>query len=455
MAEQTALIVDDEPDIRELLEITLGRMGLETVAVGTLEAARSALAERGYHLCLTDMRLPDGDGLGLVEYISREYPGTPVAVITAHGNMDAAVKALKSGAFDFVAKPVELEDLRSLVTQALRLEPDNGSEASKTAKRLIGQSPAIETLRTRIAKVARSQAPVVITGESGSGKELVARLIHDQGPRAEQPFVPVNCGAIPRELMESEFFGHRRGAFTGANSDRDGLFAAAQGGTLFLDEIVELPPDMQVKLLRAIQEKRIRPVGATSEQPIDARIVCATHADLEHAVRDGRFREDLFYRIHVISLRVPPLREREDDIASIADHIVARLADEYRTGSVTLTQDAYEALRAYPFPGNVRELENILERALTLIDGNRIGSEDLQLAPRSDGAADSITAGNVREPSPEMPTPTSIDDQIEDNQRRLLTESLERNRWNRTASAQELGLTYRQLRYRLKKLGID
>ncbi len=454
MAEQTVLIVDDEPDIRELLEITLGRMGLETVAAGTLETARSALAERGYHLCLTDMRLPDGDGLDLVDHINHQYPGTPVAVITAHGNMEAAVKALKSGAFDFVAKPVELEDLRSLVTQALRLEPASGAAASDTATRLIGRSPAIETLRARIAKVARSQAPVVISGESGSGKELAARLIHEQGPRAERPFVPVNCGAIPRELMESEFFGHRRGAFTGANSDREGLFAAAQGGTLFLDEIVELPPDMQVKLLRAIQEKRIRPVGATDEQPVDARIVCATHADLEQAVRDGRFREDLFYRIHVIALRVPPLRERGDDIATIADHIVARLADEYQTGTVTLTPDAYEALGAYPFPGNVRELENVLERALTLVDGNRISADDLQLAPLSGGATPGAAPREVRESSPATPA-ASIDDQIEDSQRRLLTESLERNRWNRTASAQELGLTYRQLRYRLKKLGID
>jgi len=457
MAEQSVLIVDDEPDIRELLEITLGRMQLETVAVGTLEAARSALADRGYDLCLTDMRLPDGDGLGLVEHINRVYPGTPVAVITAHGNMDAAVKALKSGAFDFVAKPVELEDLRSLVTQALRLAPASAGAAGDTAKRLIGQSPAIETLRARIAKVARSQAPVVITGESGSGKELVARLIHEQGPRAQRPFVPVNCGAIPRELMESEFFGHRRGAFTGANSDRDGLFAAAEGGTLFLDEIVELPLDMQVKLLRAIQEKRIRPVGATSEQPIDARIVCATHADLEQSVQDGRFREDLFYRIHVIALRVPPLRERGDDIAAIADHIVARLADEYQAGAVTLSQDAYRAVGAYPFPGNVRELENILERALTLIDGNRISAEDLQLAPLAGTDAGEMAERNVEDPSPRNPAsaPTSIDDQIEANQRHLLTESLERNRWNRTASAQELGLTYRQLRYRLKKLGID
>jgi two-component system response regulator PilR (NtrC family) len=456
MAEQTVLIVDDEPDIRELLEITLGRMGLETIAVGTLEAARSALAERGYALCLTDMRLPDGDGLDLVDHINRTYPGTPVAVITAHGNMDAAVKALKSGAFDFVAKPVELEDLRSLVTQALRLE-EPGDPPSDTSTRLIGRSPAIESLRTRIAKVARSQAPVVITGESGSGKELVARLIHEQGPRGERPFVPVNCGAIPRELMESEFFGHRRGAFTGANSDRDGLFAAAEGGTLFLDEIVELPPDMQVKLLRAIQEKRIRPVGATSEQPVDTRIVCATHADLEQAVRDGDFREDLFYRVHVISLRVPPLRERGGDVAAIADHILARLGDEYQTGAVTLTDDAYAALRAHSFPGNVRELENVLERALTLADGNRIGAEDLQLAPAIAGTSE----GTAKETTPDAAAAqqteraASIDAQIEDNQRRLLTESLERNRWNRTASAQELGLTYRQLRYRLKKLGID
>jgi two-component system response regulator PilR (NtrC family) len=296
---------------------------------------------------------------------------------------------------------------------------------------------------------------VVITGESGSGKELVAKLIHEQGPRAERPFVPVNCGAIPRELMESEFFGHRRGAFTGANSDREGLFAAAQGGTLFLDEIAELPPDMQVKLLRAIQEKRIRPVGATSEQPVDTRIVCATHTDLEQAVRDGHFREDLFYRIHVIALRVPPLRERGDDIATIADHIVARLAEEYQAGTVTLTTDAYEALSAHPFPGNVRELENVLERALTLVDGNRISAADLQLAPLNGNPEASERKGASSDSPAQTSRGTSIDDQIEDNQRRLLTESLERNRWNRTASAQELGLTYRQLRYRLKKLGID
>ena len=454
MTEHRALIVDDEADICELLEITLGRMGLATRAVGTLGAAREELAHNSYDLCLTDMRLPDGDGLDLVEAIGREYPVMPVAVITAHGNMDAAVRALKAGAFDFVAKPVELEDLRNLVGQALRPTAASDAARQETGQRLIGDSAAIESLRRQIRKVARSQAPVVITGESGSGKELVARLIHEQGPRSGKPFMPINCGAIPRDLVESELFGHKRGAFTGANSDKQGLFTAAHGGTLFLDEIAELPLEMQVKLLRAVQEKRIRPVGATGEEPVDVRIVCASHSDLEEAVRDGRFREDLFYRIHVIGLRVPPLRERTEDIPLLADHILERLAGEYGQDCPRLGDSARERLQDYPFPGNVRELENILERAVAMAEGDTLGADDLQL----NGSAAATTPPERTTAAVSDDTDAggaSLDDQIEASQRRMLTDSLERNRWNRTAAARELGLTYRQLRYRLKKLGID
>jgi two-component system response regulator PilR (NtrC family) len=460
MPNRSALIVDDEPDIRELLEITLGRMDVDTRAVATLGEADECLRQHTYDLCLTDMRLPDGDGLDLVRQLGRDYPSTPVAVITAYGNMDAAVTALKSGAFDFVAKPIELQDLRNLVGQALRIGPDEPAPQTPSANRLIGDSPAIRGLREQIAKIARSQAPVVITGESGSGKELVARLIHEQGPRANKPFVPINCGAIPGELMESEFFGHRRGAFTGANTDKDGLFTAAHGGTLFLDEIAELPLDMQVKLLRAVQEKRIRPVGDTAERPVDVRIVCASHSDLAAAVRAGRFREDLFYRLQVIALTVPPLRERRSDIPTLADSLIARLAADYGQSPPVLSEAARDALVHHAFPGNVRELENILERALALTEGPRIDADDLQLAqpapvtaaePAAEATAPATTApgGNHDE------APASIDDRMDDNQRHLLTESLQRHRWNRTAAARELGLTYRQLRYRLKKLGID
>jgi len=460
MPNRSALIVDDEPDIRELLEITLGRMDVDTRAVATLGEADECLRQHTYDLCLTDMRLPDGDGLDLVRQLGRDYPTTPVAVITAYGNMDAAVTALKSGAFDFVAKPIELQDLRNLVGQALRIGPDEPAPQAPSANRLIGDSPAIRGLREQIAKIARSQAPVVITGESGSGKELVARLIHEQGPRSNKPFVPINCGAIPGELMESEFFGHRRGAFTGANTDKDGLFTAAHGGTLFLDEIAELPLDMQVKLLRAVQEKRIRPVGDTAERPVDVRIVCASHSDLAAAVRARRFREDLFYRLQVIAVTVPPLRERPSDIPTLADSLIARLAADYDQAPPVLSEAARDALVHHTFPGNVRELENILERALALSEGPRIEAADLQL-PQHAPVTAAEPAAEAPAPEPTAPggdndkAPASIDDRMDDNQRHLLTESLERHRWNRTAAARELGLTYRQLRYRLKKLGID
>ena len=318
MTSQTVLVIDDERDIRELLTITLGRMDLQVDAVGTVADARRALSERSYDLCFTDMRLPDGSGQEIIELIASTCPDTPVAMITAYGNVDAAVNALKAGAFDFVSKPVDIQMLRGLVRTALRLaeEKRNGSATAKTgdsSERLIGDSPAMQQVRATIAKLARNQAPVYIAGESGVGKELVARLIHEQGPRASGPFVPVNCGAIPSELMESEFFGHRKGSFTGAGADKEGLFQVAQGGTLFLDEVAELPLHMQVKLLRAIQEKAVRPIGGRDEIPVDVRILSATHKNLGQLVEQGQFRQDLFYRINVIELRVPPLRERRGD----------------------------------------------------------------------------------------------------------------------------------------------
>ncbi len=455
MNKPVALIVDDEPDILELIEITLGRMKVDTDSAGNLAQARERLTTREYDLCLTDMRLPDGDGIDLVRTIVSEHPRTPVAMFTAHGNMDTAIEALKAGAFDFVSKPVDLKDLRDLVDQALRLGPP---EEQDDARELLGRSTAIEALRNRITRIARSRAPIAITGESGVGKELVARTIHRQGPRSDGPFVPVNCGAIPRELVESELFGHERGSFTGAVAEKEGLFAAADGGTLFLDEIAELPTDMQVKLLRAIQEKRIRPVGATAEVPIDIRLLSASHRDLETEVAEGRLRHDLYYRINVIDLHVPPLRERTEDIAPLSTSILTRLARDHGREPPELTDMALEALQTYSFPGNVRELENILERALTMQEGPSIQPDDLHLP----------TSGSARSLSPEATSPAvdsepaddgcataSLDSRLEEEQRRVLLETLEHHRWNRARSARALGLTYRQLRYRLHKLGID
>lgn len=448
---QRALIVDDEPDIRELVEVTLNRMGVDTNTAADLAGARARLDEGEWDLCLTDMRLPDGSGIDLVSEIARDHPMVPVAVITAYGSMESAVSALKAGAFDFVSKPLDLDDLRRLVDHALRLRPRTPADNDEQERDLFGRSDAIERLRRQIAKVSRSQAPVAISGESGTGKERVARLIHSQGPRSDRPFVPVNCGAIPRELMESEFFGYRRGAFTGAVGEKDGLFVAAEGGTLFLDEVAELPAEMQVKLLRVIQEKRVRPLGATKELPVDVRILSASHRDLETEMRAGRFREDLFYRINVIALHVPPLRQRREDIPLLTEQLLARLAAGYGCEAPTLTPAARKALAEYGFPGNVRELENILERALALADGEHIDVEDLALPQES--PPDIAEPGE--EPAREPVTAGSLDDMLETRQREMLCAVLERHRWNRTTAAQELGLTYRQLRYRLKKLGID
>jgi two-component system response regulator PilR (NtrC family) len=447
---RSALVVDDERDIRELLVLTLGRMGIRVDTATDLASARAQLAAEKYDLCLTDMRLPDGSGLDLVSQISQRYPDTPVAMITAYGNVEAAVDALKAGAFDFVTKPVDLSVLRRLVRNALDLA-EKRRQQQPTHNRLVGESARMQQLRATIAKLARSQAPVYIAGESGVGKELVARLIHEQGPRSAGPFVPVNCGAIPTELMESELFGHRKGSFTGAHADKEGLFQAANGGTLFLDEVAELPLHLQVKLLRVIQEKSVRPVGASTEVPLDVRILSATHKNLASLVEEGRFRHDLFYRINVIELPVPPLRERRDDIALIAAAILDRLAAELNEPVMSLSEDALQALRAHAFPGNVRELENILERALAMSDGSQIGVADLGLPVP--GAAASTHAV---EPAAAMAHDAgALPDVIENLEREKIRQALEACRYNKTRAAAQLGITFRALRYKLKKLEIE
>jgi two-component system response regulator PilR (NtrC family) len=457
-----ALIVDDEPDIRELLEITLGRMDIDTASAADIASAKQLLSEEEFDLCLTDMHLPDGDGLDLVHHVGTERPGLPIAVITAFGSMDTAITALKAGAFDFVQKPVDLDQLRNLVDTALRLR-SIGTSAGDTEARLTGDSETVRTLRTQIAKLARSQAPIYVSGESGSGKEVVARLIHEQGPRAEEPFVPVNCGAIPSELMESEFFGHKRGSFTGAVADKEGLFQAAHGGTLFLDEVADLPLPMQVKLLRAIQEKAVRPVGSEQEQTIDVRILCATHKDLGMEVDDGSFRQDLYYRLNVIELPVPSLRERPEDIPLFAAEITERLAKDYDQPVPEISEQAMFTLQAYAFPGNVRELENVLERAFTLCDNDRIEPADLNLTDATPPPIEHLEAGVARvasidtaePPEAVLPPGQSLEDYLDSIERKVITDALEKTRWNKTAAAKHLGITFRALRYRLKKLDLE
>ncbi|MGE5625205.1 MAG: sigma-54-dependent transcriptional regulator [Bacillota bacterium] len=447
MQKPLALVVDDEPAIRELLNLTLTRMDVGCVLAGDLKEARALLQSQPVDLCLTDMKLPDGNGLELVSYIQQHLAQVPVAVITAHGNVESAVQALKNGAFDFVSKPVDLSALRSLVSTALKLRERRATTESRGAPRLLGQSPAIEQVRAMIAKVARSQAPVHISGESGTGKELVARLIHENGARADGPFVAVNCGAIPGELMESEFFGHKKGSFTGAIADKDGLFQAAQGGTLFLDEVADLPLHMQVKLLRVIQEKAIRAVGAQRETPVDVRILSATHRPLAELVRAGKFREDLFYRINVIELRVPPLRERPQDLPLLATHILERLARSLQRKPVKLAPDAAAVLHTHAFPGNVRELENVLERAMTLADGDQIHAADIHLqTPTMD-----VTTGEPVTTPPSQP----LGKQLGEVEKEAIRKALEQTRYNKTAAAKLLGMTFRQLRYRIKKLGLE
>ena len=445
MPKPAVLVVDDEPDLCELLSITLERMNLSPrTAASVAEAQRMLKAER-FDLCLTDMQLPDGDGLDLVQWMQQYSPSVPVAVITAHGNMEIAVRALKLGAFDFVSKPLDLPGLRKLVATAIKLSDAKDGDTSIYGPRLLGPSATMQHLREMIARVARSQAPVHIFGESGTGKELVAKLIHESGPRRDGPFVPVNCGAIPTELMESELFGHKRGSFTGAVSDKKGLISSAEGGTLFLDEIADLPLHMQVKLLRVIQEKAVRPVGEQHEIGIDVRFLSATHKNLAQLVAEGKFREDLFYRVNVIELRVPSLRERREDVPELAEAVLRRLGRRMKITPPTLSKEALAALETYAFPGNVRELENILERAIAMSTGGEVRSSDIQLRPTPVGSA----------AAPNAPNGGALGDHLEDIERDAILKALEQTRYNKTAAAKVLGMSFRALRYRIKKLGIE
>lgn len=472
MSSPRILVVDDEADLRELLEITLLKMGLDVDCAATLREARRLVDDNDYALVLTDMRLPDGLGLELVREVSSASK-TPIAVITAFGSAENAVIALKAGAFDYVSKPVVLDELRVMVRSALKLSDGSGAAGAEaeTGSRLIGNSQAMQSLRAQIGRLARSMAPIAITGESGAGKELAAREIHAQSSRAAKPFVAVNCGAIPENLMESEFFGHRKGAFTGAGEERDGFFQAANGGTLMLDEVADLPLAMQVKLLRAIQERRVRKIGATAEEPVDVRIISATHKDLARCVELGVFRQDLFYRLNVIELALPPLRERLDDVPVLANAILGRLAG---AGRASLGPGVLDALGAYSFPGNVRELENVLERALAFADDGAIQVEDLSLkaarpaeaarpdpppvaavAPAPPPMAPAASA--VAEPAGLGPAslPSNLPAYLEQVERDIIGRALQQTQFNRTKTASLLGISVRQLRYQMQKLDIQ
>lgn len=454
MAQSLVLIVDDEPDIRELLEITLSRMNISSKSAEDVTSAKKLLATNTFDLCLTDFQLPDGNGLELVEHIQKHHPNVPTAVITAFGSMETAITALKLGAFDFVSKPVDLKSLKSLVSAAIKINDTNQPVDRRSRQQLLGDSDVMATVRSKIAKLARSQAPIYISGDSGTGKELVAKLIHQKGPRATQAFVPINCGAIPQELMESELFGHIKGSFTGAFSDKKGLFETANGGTLFLDEVADLPLHMQVKLLRAIQEKSIRPVGSSTERPIDVRILSATHKNLNSEVQQGNFRQDLYYRINVIELPLPALCEREGDIKQLAHHLLDKLNNE-QNGNIKLHECALKALSQYQFPGNVRELENILERAYTLCEDNLIQKSDLYLPNVSNAKNSSDKTSVPVENNVTQPSDAPLENYLDAVEKEALVKALEKTRWNKTAAAKELGITFRALRYRLKKLGLD
>jgi len=441
---RAVLIVDDEEDILELIELTLLRMGLDVERAMTVKEAIAKVQSRPFDLCLTDMRLPDGEGLELLQFVTDNIRDLPVAVITAHGNTENAVAALKAGAFDYLAKPVSLEQLRALVKSALSLpQPIAGKAPDQT---LLGDSSAMQHVREMIEKLARSEAPVHVTGESGSGKELAARLIHDKSVRRDKPFIPVNCGAIPENLMESEFFGYRKGAFTGADSDRDGFFQAANGGTLFLDEVADLPLPMQVKLLRVIQEKKVRKVGSTQEDSLDVRIISATHQKLAECVEAGKFRHDLYYRLNVIELRMPALRERSEDIPLFVNAVLDRLARGTGASKPRVSEAATAALVHYDFPGNVRELENILERAMALCGGEEIGEDDLQITPSEVSSSPSASVGAGGK--------WPLQDYLDRVEKDAILEALEKTRFNRTAAAKLLGITFRSMRYRMERLGI-
>lgn len=455
------LVLDDEPDILELLSITIKRMGLSCVTTDTIAKAKSYLEEQDFQLCLTDMRLPDGSGLDFVSHISQNFSHVPVVMITAYGSMDVAIQAMKGGAFDFLSKPVDLEKLRSIIKNALRLEDTIQNDSSEPIlPNILGHSEALIRLKTQMIKVARSHAPVFIHGESGSGKELVARGIHQAGPRASEAFIAVNCGAIPSELMESEFFGHKKGAFTGASNNKEGFFQAAHGGTLLLDEVADLPLVMQVKLLRAIQENTIRPVGSEKEIPVDVRILSASHKNLQQEVEDKNFREDLFYRLDVINLQVPPLRDRLSDVPELSEHILTKLSDSLGFGSIKLSQGAMDKLSHYHFPGNIRELENILQRAITLTDSDAIEAEDLSLKPNPKTGERPTQPKTIEreiknKESHSLPSGYTLEEYLESIEKEIITRTLEECRWNKTATAEQLGMSFRSIRYRLKKLGID
>lgn len=447
------LIVDDESDILELLELTLARMGMEVKRAMNINDAKHMLALHHFDLCLTDMRLPDGEGLELVQHIVNSSADLPVAVITAHGTTENAVAALKTGAFDYLAKPVSLQQLRSLVKSALNLPPLKNKTSSvfeDEENMLLGESLPMLQLRSMVVKLSRSQAPVYISGESGTGKELAARSIHTKSARHGKPFVPVNCGAIPENLMESEFFGHKKGAFTGADNERGGFFQAADGGTLFLDEVADLPLTMQVKLLRAIQEKRVRKLGSTQEENVDVRIISATHQKLTKRIEDGRFRQDLYYRLNVIELKMPALREMQGDISLIADAILARLCDANGGTRRNLSKSALDSLIHYDFPGNVRELENILERTLALCSDVEIDKDGLQLEPFEASSEDTLVAqsevSNIGLP---------LQDYLDRLEKESIAGALEKTKYNRTAAAKLLGITVRSMRYRIERLGLN
>jgi len=443
------LILDDEQDILDLVSITLKRMGFTSYTALNIADAKKLFSSHDFQLCITDMRLPDGNGLDFIEWTQKNHPNVPIAMMTAHGNVESAVKALQLGAFDFVSKPVNINWLRKIIESAVKVDSDTSSMdipvtemQDKRGKVLLGTSEVMEQLRNMIRKVSRSQAPVHIRGESGTGKELVARLIHDTGPRADGPFIPVNCGAIPSELMESEFFGHKKGSFTGATSDKEGLVRSADGGTLFLDEVGDLPLAMQVKLLRTIQEKSVRPVGESQEIPVNVRILSATHKDLLEKVRDNTFREDLYYRINVIDINVPPLRDREGDVNLMIKHVMQRLCTDMGLDIRKLSKDAQKKLNAYHFPGNVRELENLLERAIALSDGEEIQADDLMLREAT-GKKQDAQSGDE-----------NLDDFLQSQEREKIEAALIKNKYNKSKTAKELGITSRQLRYKLEKLDI-
>ncbi|KAA3621874.1 MAG: sigma-54-dependent Fis family transcriptional regulator [Proteobacteria bacterium] len=443
-----ALVIDDEPDIRNLLRISLERMQIHCMEAGTLARAVQLLESRRFDVCLTDMRLPDGNGIDLVRRIQSSHPELPVAVITAHGSMETAVEALKAGAFDFISKPVKLDELRRIVEAAVDMGERLSSKAPEEIESdLLGDSPPMQRLRDMIRKVARSQSPVYIHGNTGTGKELVARLIHRSSGRKDGPWVPVNCGAIPAELMESEFFGHKKGSFTGAHEDKPGLFEAASGGTLFLDEVAELPLSMQVKLLRAIQERKTKPVGGNQERAVDVRILSATHANLADLVAAGKFRNDLYYRLNVIELRVPDLRERREDIPTLANYFLARLNDHNDAPVKTLSDSALELLQNHHFPGNIRELENIIERAYTLSNAERIAADEI-LIP-NDGIHDETRGSEDYRPGDEP-----LDDHLAEIERRALVAAIEKAGGNKTVAAELLGMSFRSIRYKLKKYGL-